>query len=191
MDGTVDSMDSTAGRVAIGLGAAIVVSVLSLAIFFVAGEPFGQINDAGNAVVGILSAALAILLASRAAGTAGVVAAVVGAVITATGSWLVVSGTTGFLLAGFVSTIGFGLIGVWLALVAWSPVAGGWSRGLRSVARSAAVAMVIGGAAAVPGALLGLDEFDAVPPWLWPYALGWLGTYLLYPAWAIWFGVRR
>lgn len=190
MDGAVGSRDSTAGLIASALGVVIVASVLSLVIFFIAGGPFGLINDAGNGLIGILSAALATLLVRQAGGWPGVAAAVIGAAVAIWGSWLVMSGTTGFLLAGFVSTIGFGLIGAWLALVAWSPMAGGWSSGLRRVGRIAAAAMVVGCLAAVPGALLGIDDFDAVPPWLWPYALGWLGTYLLYPVWALGLGRR-
>ncbi len=100
------------------------------------------------------------------------------------------TGTTGFVLAGFVSTIGFGLIGVWLAMVAWSPMADRWPDGLRRLARVTAVAMVIGGIAAVPGALMGIDDFGDVPAWLWLFSLAWLGIYVLYPIWALWFGRR-
>jgi hypothetical protein len=46
------------------------------------------------------------------------------------------------------------------------------------------------GVVAVPGILMGVDNMDAVPPWLWAYSIGWLGTYILYPAWSLWLGRR-
>ena len=181
------SQDSVAGWVAISLAVVTVASILSLIVFYIARGPFGLINDAGNGLIGVLSAVLAILLV-RNAGWPGVAAAVVGAAFVVWGSWLVMSGGTGFVLAGFVSTIGLGLIGVWLASLAWSPMADQWSSGLRLLAQVAAIAMVIGGVAAVPGALMGIDAFEDVPPWLWLFSLGWLGTYVLYPLWSIWYG---
>ena len=99
------------------------------------------------------------------------------------------SGTTGFALAGFVSTIGFGLIGVWLALVAWGPMADDWFGGLRGVAQGAAVAMMLGGLAAIPPALQRIDAYDAMPGWMWLFSLGWIGVYVLYPIVA--FGLGR
>lgn len=190
MDANVRPRDSAAGWVAIALGIVTVASVVALVLFFVVGGPLGLINDAGNGLIGVLSGVLAIRLRPRAGGVIGVAAAVTGAVVAVWGSWLVMTATTGFLLAGFVSSVGFGLIGVWLAWVAWSPMADGWSSGLRWLARVAAACMVIGGIAAVPGALMGIDGFESVPPWLWLFSLGWLGTYLLYPAWSLAFGRR-
>jgi len=178
-----------AGWVAIALAVVSVASIASLIVFFAAGGPFGLINDAGNAIIGALGAALAILLVGQAGGWPGIIAAVIGAAVAACGSWLVMSGATGFVLAGFVSTIGFGLLGIWLALVAWSPTADDWSNVLRGVARVAAVAMVVGGVAAVPAALMRIDSYDALPGWLWLFSLGWIGTYLLLPIWA--FGLGR
>jgi hypothetical protein len=178
-----------AGWVAIALAFVVVLSVASLLLLYLAAGPFGFINDLGNGVIGVLSLALAILLVGQAAGWAGVVVAAIGAAITVVGSWLVITGTTGFLLAGFVSTIGFGVIGAWLALVAWGPMADEWSSLLRSLARIAAATMIAGGLAAIPGALMRIDRFEDVPGWMWLFSLGWLGVYVLYPIVA--FGVGR
>ena len=178
-----------AGWVAIALAVVTVASIASLVVFYAAGGPFGLINDAGNALIGVLGAVLATLLVGQAGGWPGVIAALIGAAVAAWGSSLVMSGATGFVLAGFVSTIGFGLIGIWLALVAWSPMADDWSDVLRGLARVAAVAMVVGGLAAVPAALMRIDSVDALPGWLWLFSLGWLGTYVLLPIWA--FGLGR
>ncbi len=182
--------DSVAGWVAIVLAIATLATFFALLIFFIAAGPFGRINDLGNGLIGVLSAVLALLLIGRAGGPVGGVVAVIGAVVAVWGSWLVITDTTGFLLAGFVMTIGFGLIGAWLALVARSPMAADWSIGLRLFAWVTAAAMVIGGIAAVPGALMGIDDFSDVPAWLWLFGLGWLGTYVFYPVWSLWFGRR-
>jgi hypothetical protein len=98
--------------VALALGIVTVASLVSLALFFAVGGPFGFANDVGNALIGILSALLAIRLATAgAAGMAASGAAVFGAIVTVIGSWLVITETTGFFLAGLVSSVGFALIG--------------------------------------------------------------------------------
>jgi hypothetical protein len=191
MNASVRSGDEAAARVAIALAIVTVASIAALVLFYVRATPFGFINDVGNGLIGILSAVLSILLHRRVGAWVGVAAAVIGAAVAVWGSWLVMSGTTGFLLAGFVSTIGFGLIGVWLAFVAWSPIADAWSRRLLQLGRVAAVSMIVGGVAALPGALMGIDSFAAAPPWVWLFSLGWLGTYALYPAWSLSFGRMR
>ena len=178
-----------AGWVAIALAVVTVASIACLALFYAIQGPWGTINDVGNALIGVLAAALALLLAGQGGGWLGAAVSVAGAAIAAFGSWLVISETTGFLLAGFVSTIGFGLIGVWLALVAWGPTADGWFGAALVVARGAAVALIIGGVVAVPAALMGLDAFEDMPPWAWLFSLGWLGIYVLLPIAA--FGLGR
>jgi hypothetical protein len=180
--------DPTAGWAAFGLGVVTLTTFAALLLFFAIGAPFGAINDAGNGLIGVLSAALALLLHRRLGSWAGLAAAVIGAAVAVFGTWLVMTDTTGFLLAGFVSTVGFGLIGVWLGVLAWSPMTAGWEGRIRWAGRGAAACMVIGGFAALPGALMGIDDFAAVPPWLWLFGLGWLGTYVFYPIWSLLFG---
>ncbi len=178
-----------AGWVALALAVVSVGSLVSLVLLFTIGGPFGLINDVGNGLIGLLSAALAFLLVSQAGGWPGVAASVAGAAVALVGSWLVVSGTSGFALAGFVSTIGFGFIGVWLALIAWGPVADDWFGGLRGVAQIAAVALIVGGLVALPGALQGIDSYEAMPGWMWLFSLGWIGVYVLVPI--VMFGLGR
>ena len=45
------------------------------------------------------------------------------------------------------------------------------------------------GVVATPGILLGLDDEATAPAWAWLGFLSWLGTYVAFPAWAIWLGV--
>ena len=181
------AQDPAAGRVAIALTVVIVATVVSLIVFFIVGGVFGPINDVGNALIGGLMAALAILLSESVNGVMrwiGVALALVGAAVAAWGSWLVLSGETTFLFAGFVSTIGYGLIAILLALVCWSPVADAWPGGLRLLGRMAAVLTVIGGVAAVPGLFSAAGDFNSLPPTLWGFSLAWLGVYVLLPVWS-------
>jgi hypothetical protein len=182
------TVDQAAGRVALAIGTVAVASVVSMIIFLVVAGPFGFINDVGNAAIGILSAGLAFRLAADlGAGIVAVGAVVVGAVVTVIGSWLVMSLTTGFFLAGLVSSVGFALIGAWLVASSWSGQADRLPPGLRTLGRVAGVAMMFG-VVAIPGIAMGIDDFDAVPPWLWLFSIGWLGTYVLFPAWSLWLG---
>jgi hypothetical protein len=169
-------------------------SLVSLLLFFLVGGPFGTINDVGNGAVGILSGLLAWTLrsidTSRVA-TAQVVAvgvAALGAGVTVVGSVLVVSGATGFLLAGLVSSIGFALIGLWLfALNWWLRGQERWSPWLPKLGIVAGGLMAVG-ITTLPGILVRIDDMESAPSWVWIGFLGWIGVYVLYPVWSICFG---
>lgn len=45
------------------------------------------------------------------------------------------------------------------------------------------------GVAAVPGIALRLDDMETAPGWVWIGFIGWLGTFVVLPAWAIWLGI--
>ncbi|WP_350276606.1 hypothetical protein [Kribbella sp. HUAS MG21] len=144
-----------------------------LIVFYAVGDPFGLINDVGNALLGLLSLALAWLVSGRHI-LVGVAA--VGAALTVVGTVLVVSGITGFFLAGLWSSLGFALIGLWLLGAGRSParpsglVAGG---------------VMLLGLLGVPGILMGLDDMDNAPVWAFVAGVSWAGTYLLFPAWSL------
>ncbi|MFI6828229.1 hypothetical protein ACIBG5_14090 [Kribbella sp. NPDC050241] len=180
------------GRLAVAVGVVAAGSAVLLGTYFVVGGPFGAINDIGNAATGVLSACLAWKLRRHVAGRTGGLAvggALIGAPITVAGSALVVSDTTGFFLAGLVSSLGFAGIGAWLVTFNRSnPQAGAWPRGLRSLGVLAGALMTLGVVAA-PGILLRFDDMATAPGWIWIAQLGWLGIYLAYPAWAIRFGI--
>ena len=178
-------------RLSIAVGFVAAGSAISLATFFAIGGPFGTINDIGNGAIGVLSAGLAWRLRGRVSGQVGGVAtglALVGAGITVIGSALIVSDTTGFFLAGLVSSVGFAGMGAWLIALNRSDQAGAMPRGLRSLGIAAGGLMALG-AAAIPGILLRLDDLATAPGWIWISAFGWLGVYVVYPVWAIWFGI--
>ncbi|MFF0268471.1 hypothetical protein [Kribbella sp. NPDC004536] len=150
---------------------------LCLIVFYGGAGVFGPINDVGNAVLGVLSFALAWVLRPRLTVLLGFAA--VGAVVTVVGTVLVLGGITGFYLAGLWSSFGFGLIGVWLVAVHWHK-----SSALRRPALLAGVVMLLG-LVGVPGILMGVDDMDNAPAWTFVAGLSWAGTYLLFPAWSL------
>jgi hypothetical protein len=182
------SVSARAGRLAFAVGLVAVASAISLATFFaVAGGPFGAVNDIGNGILAALSAALAWTLRSRVPALA-LVAALLGALIAAVGSWLAQSDLVGFFFAGLVSSVGFASIGVWVVVLnRTGDSEAGWPPGLAGLGIAAGVVMAVG-LATLPGIVMGVDDMATAPGWIWIGYLGWFGIYLLYPAWAIWFG---
>jgi hypothetical protein len=182
------------GWLPIAVGVTVFASFVNLVLFFVAGDPFGTINDLGNGVVGVLSGLLAWTLGRselpKVAGSqaAAVAIAVLGAAVTVAGSALVLSEATGFLLAGLVSSVGFALIGLWLVAFNWSLRADqGVSRWLPKMGIAAGAVMAVG-IVSLPGIPMRVDDMGAAPGWIWIGFLGWLGVYIIYPLWSIWFG---
>lgn len=187
-----DTQTTNAARLAVTVGLVAAGSAVCLGAYFVVGGPLGTINDVGNAATGVLSAALAWRLRSHVPGRAGaaaVAAAMAGAALTTAGTALVVSGTTSFLLAGLVSSVGFSGIGAWLVALNRSGAEGiSWSRRVRTLGLLAGALMATG-VAALPGIALRLDDVATAPGWVWIGFIGWLGIYVVYPAWAIAMGV--
>jgi hypothetical protein len=187
-----DAYAQGTGRLAIAAGLVAAGSAACLATYFVVGGPIGTINDIGNAATGLLGAALAWRLRRYLSGRAhdlAVAAAISGAAVAFVGSALVVSGTTGFFLAGLVSSLGFAGIGTWLVAINRSGDSVlAWPRRLRWLGILGGTLMVLG-IVSVPGIVLGLDDLEAAPAWVWIGFLGWLGIYVTYPAWALWLGI--
>jgi hypothetical protein len=177
--GTRDPLRLAIG--AFGLG-----SVTCLALLFAVGEPFGRLNDLGNATLAILSGILAVV-ERRHVHPLATGLAIVGAAVACAGSGLVISGTSGFFLAGLVSTLGFAGVGAWLLALARAGRAGsGRVRGLGILAG----ALMVAGVASAPGILLRLDDMATAPGWIWVGMVAWLGIFVLYPIWALASGRR-
>lgn len=182
-----------AGELAVILGVVGFVSVASLAIFFAVGGPFGSINDWTVGLLAALAGLLALGLSrtgdgSR-AGRGWLALGLAGAAVAAIGAGLVISRTTGFVLAGFVESLGFGLVGVWL--ISRSLAAGGsgeWPRRLARLGVVVGTVMAVG-LGALPAVVLRLDDMDTLPGWAWIAFVGWLGIFFLYPAWSLWLGL--
>lgn len=154
-----------------------VLTLVSLLVFFGVGGPFGTVNDAGNGVMAVLCAVLAVILYRR--GRIAVTAlALLGAASAVLGSYLVMSETTGYFFAGLVSAFGFALIGLWLVVVARSDDLPASASG-----QTAGAVMAVG-LFSLPGILRRLDDLDSAPAWLLATEICWAGTYLLLPLWA-------
>ena len=179
-------------RLALGTGVVGYSAVAFLVALFVVGQPFGTLNDILNGLLGILSALLAWTMWRRGVSSGALTAvAAVGAAIAVLGSGLVVSGTTGFFLAGLVSSVGFALIGLWL--IEANRILGRTKAVPRALSR---LGLVAGAAMAfgfidLPGVAMRLDDMASVPPWIWVGSLWFVGAFALYPAWALWLSLRR
>jgi hypothetical protein len=173
-------------RIALVTGITAILAAVALVLLFTVDGAFGRVNDVLNAAIGVLSALLALVVLRSVGGSVPLVGlAVIGAAITVVGSWLVISGATGFQLAGFVSGVGFALIGAWLV----SATAAGPLGALLSPAQArlglVAGGLMLAGIIGIAGVAMGIDTAEATPSWLWLYGIGWLGTYVAYPAWCL------
>ena len=168
-----------------------ILATLALFVMFLGVAPFGTINDALIGAEAVLSAVVAVLLHSRVGASGGalplvcVLVVVLGAVIVVTGTYLVASGKTGFVLAGLYMSAGFALIGVW---VVWLNVValqnGHWPDGLARFGVIVGAIMLVGLLSAV-GIPSRVDSFETSP---WYVSVGWvsfLAWGVLYPVWLI------
>ena len=180
--------------IALALGIVLLFSVVTLALFFAVGGPFGALNDWSIGSSGVL--AVAFVVAIRASGlgrssVGGVILpalAVLGAALVVVGAWLVISDTTGFLLAGLVESLGFALFGIWLVGLSRSMASSGrWPRLLPTLGFATGILLIVGLIVA-PGIVMGLDDMDSAPWWVWVGFVGWLGIFGLLPIWSLWLG---
>jgi hypothetical protein len=162
-------------RLAVVHGVVGLTTCLFLILLYLNVEVFGPVNDVGNAVFGLLSLALARALPSSSFGRA---LAAAGALSTVVGSVLVLSGATGFYLSGFVSSLGFALIGAWLV---------GFTRRTTGLPRGGTVAgaVMLLGLIGVPAIAMGIHDLDTAPAWTFVAGASWAGTYLLFPIWSL------
>jgi hypothetical protein len=114
--------------------------------------------------------------------------AVVGAIFTIIGSILIIFGFTGFVLAGWYSSIGYALIGLWLAAFCYAFLHADALPHNLVVFGVVVGAFMAVGLLGIPGIFAGIDSIDSMPWYLYVAFFGWLGTYILYPIWTIWLG---
>jgi hypothetical protein len=165
-----------------------IASDVAFALFAVAGEPWGSINDIGIAISGFAIAGLTSTATDASAQSVRILSWA-GAAVTAAGSALVVSRTTGWLLAGFVGSVGFGMLGP--GIVAASNElsrTGRISPRLGLFGRATGLLMTLGLTATVPSAMR-VDDPAKAPWWSWLTLVAPAAGLGLLPAWAI--GVVR
>ena len=190
---TSNDLHST-GWVALATAIATLLATILIFLFYTAGGPFGTLNDIFNGVAGILSGVLAWMLSSQFRTGSSIlqrvalIVAGIGALVVAIGSILIIFDITGWVLAGWYTAVGNALIGIWLVAFSTSMR---WSNLLpRSLSTFGSIvgAIMAVGIIAIPGILMGTDSTDSTPGYMNLAYLGYIGTYFLYPAWAIWLG---
>jgi hypothetical protein len=194
-EGMTMSSVRTVAAIAFALGLVLVFSVVTLLLFVTRGAPFGALNDWSIGLGGV--SAVALVLSISAGGLRGSWVGrpivnglgVLGGLLVVAGAWLVVSDTTGFLLAGLVESSGFGLFGIWLIAFNRSLAASErWPSPLTTLGLATGVVLAVGLIVA-PAIAMGLDDADRAPWWVWVGFLGWLGIFALLPIWSIRLGI--
>ena len=191
---TISNFPVPTAWVAIVTGVSAILAVIFLALMAAVNPSFGKVNDVFNAIIGISSAVLALMLyaehhaKSPLMSQIALALALLGAIFTIVGSVLIIYGFTDFVLAGWYSGVGYALIGLWLVAFCYSL--------LRSDAlphNLIIFGIVVGafmavGLLGIPGIFAGIDSMESMPWNLYLAFFGYLGTYILYPIWAIWLG---
>lgn len=186
---------ATIGWMAIATGVSAILAVVFLALMYTVNGPlFGTVNDIFNGIIGISSVILAWMLyaeqhaKSPLMSQVALTLAVVGAIFTIIGSILIIFGFTGFVLAGWYSSIGYALIGLWLAAFCYSLVRSDALPHNLVIFGIVAGAFMAIGLFGIPGILAKIDSLESMPWYLYAAFFGWLGIYILYPIWTIWLG---
>lgn len=180
------------GRLAAMVGSVGIIALVSLIVFFIAGDPFGFINDVSNAALAALAGTLAVIWL-RTAKESGLslrlttALALVGVTAAVLGSTLIIFDVTGYFLAGLISAAGFALVGIWLiaANLSTAKPPGISPSGRQSILGVVAGSVMAVGLVNVPGIVMGIDDQAAAPLWLLAAGPCWGGTYLLMPMWCL------
>ena len=168
--------------------------MIFLILMYTVNRSLGKFNDILNSLIGIESAILAgffyaeyhdqSLLVNQVA----LALAVGGAIFTIIGSILSLFGITDFVLAGWYLATGNGFISLWLVILCYSLLGfGGWPHNIAIFGIVAGAFMAIG-LFSIPGIFMAIDSMESLPWYLYIAFVGWFGTYILYPIWAIWLG---
>ena len=179
---------------ALATAIASILATMLIFLFYAFGGPFGTLNDIFNGVAGILSGILAWILFSEFRLNSSIlhrvvlILALIGAVVVVIGSVLIIFDFTGWVLAGWYTTVGYALIGIWLLAFSYSMrYSNLLPHNLSTFGLFVGVIMVVG-IVAISGILMGIDSTESTPGYLNLGYVGFLGTYFLYPVWAIWLG---
>lgn len=191
---TSNASPSAVGWTAIAIGVSVILAVIFLILMYTVNGRFGTVNDVLNSIIGILSVVLAWLVFvefhTRSPFLSQMMLgfAVIGMAFTIIGSSLIIFGYTDFVLAGWYTGVGNALIGIWLAVYCHSMLTAD------SIPHNLVVYGIVVGAfmtfglLGIPGITAHVDTMKSLPWYLSASYLGFLGTYVLYPIWALLLG---
>jgi hypothetical protein len=185
---------ATTGWIAIATGVSAILAIIFLTLMYTVNQSFGRVNDVFNSIIGLSSVVLACLLfaehhvKSPLMSQIALALAVGGAIFTIIGSILIIFGFTGFILAGWYSSIGYALIGFWLAAFCYTLLHGDVLPHNLIIFGFVVGAFMAIGLLGIPGIFARIDSMESMPWYLYAAFFGWLGTYILYPIWTIWLG---
>jgi len=189
-----NSNNRTTGWLAIASGISGILALLFLGMMAGIAIFFGPLNDFFNGLAGVLIGLLAWRLyeqhkaRSASASRAALVFAVMGVIFAVVGSVLIMFHITGFVLAGWYTGLGYALLGIWLVMFCSSMrVSGMYPKGGMVFGIVAGAAMMTGLLSAF-GILADIDTMEGLPMILNIAYLAFMGIYIFYPIWAIWFG---
>ena len=186
---------STAGWAAIATGAAGLLGLAFIILFFTVGQPFGTLNDICNGLAAVLSAVLAGMVSQKLQAQSPLLSqvtlaiAIVGAILALVGSYLAISGVSGWYLAGLYTVTGYALIGLWLLGLTYHALQDhSLPQGLAVFGLITGLILTLG-LVAIPGILQGMDyntyELTMFNSIWWTSSLAYL---TIYPAWCILLG---
>ena len=185
---------SALGWTGIAVGVIAILAVVFLTLMATVNSSFGKVNDVFNSLIGISSVILAWMLfaehqvRSPLMSQVGLALAVLGMVFTIIGSILIIYSYTDFVLAGWYTGIGNALIGLWLAAICYTLLSGDVLPRSLIIFGIVTGAFMAVGLIGIFGILAGIDNMK-MPWYLYISFFGYLGTYILYPIWAIRLGL--
>jgi len=145
---------------------------------YIANPSFGRVNDVFNSVIGISSVILAWMLYAGMHARMPLLSqialalAVVGAVFTIIGSILIIFGFTGFVLAGWYSSIGYALIACGWAAFCYALLGSDALPHNLVIFGLVAGAFMAVGLLGIPGIFAGIDSMESMPWYLYVAFLG-------------------
>jgi hypothetical protein len=183
-----NASNSTIASLALAVGIITLVGLLLLTLMYVLSSgPLGMLNDVSIIIAAWLSVALAWSLHSQhfarnpQLASLALILTVVGAIVATYGSFLSISGRTGFILAGLYMMVGNALIGIWLISLNRDS---SWPQSLVVLGLIAGAVIVLG-LAAIPGIITRTDSFSDSSWLTWVGQMGFFGWAILYPIWCL------
>jgi hypothetical protein len=182
------------GWVAVITGSSAILALIFLALMYAVKQSLGFVNDIFNSLIGIFSAILAFMLYQEIHATSPILGqitlgfVVIGAIATIVGTVLSVARITDFVMAGWYTGIGNALIGLWLLYFSFTMLGIYVLPHGLSLFGIVAGAFMVFGVIGILGIVAKIDKMESMPKYLYIAFFCYLGTYILYPIWAILLG---